>query len=170
MQQAQSSGTPIHMIDVRPEVQYKLMSLPGAVHIPFEEFDRHIQRVKAMSAGLPDPGPAAAAVPGQGTAEQPCVACSLGGPSSASASSSTNESQCKQAAEEAGPSVPSTVDAASSGGASNGGDKLYVLCRRGNNSQRIVAKLREMGISNAVDVVGGIEAWAKELEPTMPVL
>lgn len=45
---------------------------------------------------------------------------------------------------------------------------LYVVCRRGNDSQRAVAALRRVGISHGVDVVGGIEAWAREVDPTFP--
>lgn len=45
---------------------------------------------------------------------------------------------------------------------------LYVVCRRGNDSQRAVARLRQLGISHAVDVVGGMEAWAREVDPSFP--
>jgi len=47
--------------------------------------------------------------------------------------------------------------------------ELYVVCRRGNDSQRAVARLRELGLDHAVDMVGGIEAWGKEIDPTFPV-
>ncbi|KAL4451956.1 hypothetical protein ABPG75_007618 [Micractinium tetrahymenae] len=46
---------------------------------------------------------------------------------------------------------------------------LYVVCRRGNDSQRAVARLRQLGISHAVDVVGGVEAWAREVDPSFPL-
>jgi adenylyltransferase/sulfurtransferase len=54
-----------------------------------------------------------------------------------------------------------------------GGDKarappLYVVCRRGNDSQRAVARLRQLGIAHAVDVVGGMEGWAREVDPGFP--
>lgn len=45
---------------------------------------------------------------------------------------------------------------------------LYVVCRRGNDSQRAVARLRQLGIKHAVDVVGGMEAWAREVDPSFP--
>ena len=45
---------------------------------------------------------------------------------------------------------------------------LYVVCRRGNDSQRAVARLRELGMAHAVDVVGGMEAWAHEVDPGFP--
>ena len=47
--------------------------------------------------------------------------------------------------------------------------EIYVVCRRGNDSQRAVSRLREMGLTNAIDVVGGMEAWAKHIDPTFPL-
>lgn len=46
---------------------------------------------------------------------------------------------------------------------------VYVVCRRGNDSQRAVARLHEMGFAQAVDVVGGVEGWAKEVDPQFPL-
>ena len=46
---------------------------------------------------------------------------------------------------------------------------LYVVCRRGNDSQRAVARLREVGLVDAVDMVGGMEAWGKEIDATFPL-
>lgn len=46
---------------------------------------------------------------------------------------------------------------------------LYVVCRRGNDSQRAVARLRELGYGGAIDMVGGIEAWGKEIDGTFPL-
>jgi adenylyltransferase/sulfurtransferase len=51
----------------------------------------------------------------------------------------------------------------------DGDPKIYVVCRRGNDSQRAVKKLREIGHKNVVDMVGGMEAWAKEIDPTFPL-
>ncbi|KNE68364.1 hypothetical protein AMAG_13022 [Allomyces macrogynus ATCC 38327] len=47
------------------------------------------------------------------------------------------------------------------------GTSLVVLCRRGNDSQRAVAKLREEGIE-CVDVIGGLEAWSADVDPEFP--
>ena len=46
---------------------------------------------------------------------------------------------------------------------------LYVVCRRGNDSQRAVARLRELGFKGAIDMVGGMEAWGKEIDGTFPI-
>lgn len=40
--------------------------------------------------------------------------------------------------------------------------RFCVVCRRGNDSQRVVHLLRQNGINDAVDLVGGLEAWAGE--------
>ncbi|KAL0886799.1 hypothetical protein Bca101_010782 [Brassica carinata] len=45
---------------------------------------------------------------------------------------------------------------------------LYVVCRRGNDSQRAVQYLRDSGFSSAKDIVGGLEAWAADVNPSFP--
>lgn len=45
---------------------------------------------------------------------------------------------------------------------------LYVVCRRGNDSQRAVKYLHSVGFTSARDVVGGIESWAHEVDPNFP--
>lgn len=61
-------------------------------------------------------------------------------------------------------------DAGSKESGDDTSSRLYVLCRRGNNSQLAVARLRDLGVSNAVDVVGGIENWAKCVDDSMPII
>jgi adenylyltransferase/sulfurtransferase len=46
---------------------------------------------------------------------------------------------------------------------------IYVVCRRGNDSQLAVEMLKEGGV-DAKDVVGGLNAWAKLVDPTWPTL
>lgn len=48
------------------------------------------------------------------------------------------------------------------------GTSLYVICRRGNDSQRAVDYLRKAGFSSAKDIVGGLESWAREVDPEFP--
>uniref|UniRef100_A0A0E0K6H5 Adenylyltransferase and sulfurtransferase MOCS3 n=1 Tax=Oryza punctata TaxID=4537 RepID=A0A0E0K6H5_ORYPU len=43
---------------------------------------------------------------------------------------------------------------------------VYVICRRGNDSQAAVQILRENGFLYASDVAGGFESWAKEVDPS----
>ncbi|RZC46195.1 hypothetical protein C5167_039144 [Papaver somniferum] len=45
---------------------------------------------------------------------------------------------------------------------------LYVVCRRGNDSQRAVDYLHKMGFSSAKDIVGGLESWAQNVDPSFP--
>ncbi|CAI0379394.1 unnamed protein product [Linum tenue] len=45
---------------------------------------------------------------------------------------------------------------------------LYVMCRRGNDSQRAVQLLQRMGFPFAKDIVGGLEGWAREVDANLP--
>ena len=44
---------------------------------------------------------------------------------------------------------------------------LVVICHRGARSQRVVDFLRNAGFDNAVNLDGGIEAWACEIDQSM---
>lgn len=45
---------------------------------------------------------------------------------------------------------------------------LYVVCRRGNDSQRAVQYLCSRGFRAAQDIIGGLESWTKEIDPNFP--
>jgi len=45
---------------------------------------------------------------------------------------------------------------------------LVVLCHHGGRSLRVTAWLRAQGLANAVNLAGGIDAWAAEVDPSMP--
>lgn len=47
--------------------------------------------------------------------------------------------------------------------------QIIVVCRRGNDSQLAVKYLRENGHFDAVDIVGGLESWAKNIDPQFPM-
>lgn len=53
----------------------------------------------------------------------------------------------------------------------NPNEPVYVICRRGNDSQRAVKKLRELIHVNQdfFDVRGGLHAWAKDIDHTFPI-
>jgi adenylyltransferase/sulfurtransferase len=72
----------------------------------------------------------------------------------------------EQQQEEQQPS-PSSSGLQQAGG--SGAKQVVVMCRRGNHSQLAVRRLRELGVA-AVDVGGGYEAWAAEVDASMPVL
>jgi rhodanese-related sulfurtransferase len=44
---------------------------------------------------------------------------------------------------------------------------LVVLCHRGARSQMVVDFLRDAGFDNAVNLEGGIEAWACEIDQSI---
>jgi rhodanese-related sulfurtransferase len=74
-----------------------------------------------------------------------------------------------QAGYQATAAAPANSSSSSENGTGIPG-KLVLLCRRGNNSQKTALLLKQWGVHNVTDVVGGIEAWAKSLDPSMPVL
>ncbi|KND00824.1 uncharacterized protein SPPG_03929 [Spizellomyces punctatus DAOM BR117] len=45
---------------------------------------------------------------------------------------------------------------------------IYVVCRRGNDSQVAVQLLRQHGFLQAKDIAGGLERWASEIDPDFP--
>lgn len=46
--------------------------------------------------------------------------------------------------------------------------KTILLCRRGNASQRALAKLQIAGANNVFDIVGGLEAWRCNIDSKFP--
>lgn len=48
--------------------------------------------------------------------------------------------------------------------------ETYVLCRLGNDSQIAVEALRNAGMKGVVkDLIGGLKAWAREVDSQFPV-
>ena len=49
---------------------------------------------------------------------------------------------------------------------------VYVVCRRGNNSQLAVERMRTLLPSDwpvvVKDIVGGLQAWAEQVDPLFP--
>jgi rhodanese-related sulfurtransferase len=45
---------------------------------------------------------------------------------------------------------------------------LVVVCHHGVRSQMVVDYLRSAGFDNAVNLDGGIDAWACDIDPSMP--
>ncbi|XWS11259.1 hypothetical protein CRYUN_Cryun38cG0068700 [Craigia yunnanensis] len=52
---------------------------------------------------------------------------------------------------------------------SGSGANLYVICRRGNDSQRAVQYLHNKGFNLAKDIVGGLESWSHDVDPNFPM-
>ena len=47
---------------------------------------------------------------------------------------------------------------------------IIVVCRRGNASQLAVQELRSSGLGHAMDIVGGITQWARDVDGAIPIL
>lgn len=45
---------------------------------------------------------------------------------------------------------------------------LVVLCHRGSRSLRVTYWLRAHGFADAVNLRGGIDAWSREVDPSVP--
>lgn len=54
------------------------------------------------------------------------------------------------------------------GSNASSGSSLYVVCRRGNDSQRAVQALHKLGFTSARDIIGGLESWANDVDPNFP--
>lgn len=46
--------------------------------------------------------------------------------------------------------------------------EIVVYCHTGNRSGRAVAMMREMGFTKARNLVGGIDAWSRKIDPSLP--
>jgi rhodanese-related sulfurtransferase len=45
---------------------------------------------------------------------------------------------------------------------------LVVTCHHGGRSMRVVSWLRQQGIDRAINLAGGVDKWAADVEPDMP--
>lgn len=45
---------------------------------------------------------------------------------------------------------------------------IYVMCHTGGRSGRVTQFLNQNGFPQAANVAGGIAAWSKEIDPTVP--
>lgn len=46
---------------------------------------------------------------------------------------------------------------------------VVVVCHHGMRSHQAMSWLRQNGVANAINLDGGIDAWARQIEPTMGV-
>jgi adenylyltransferase/sulfurtransferase len=47
-------------------------------------------------------------------------------------------------------------------------EEIVVQCRSGARSQTAALQLKEAGFKHVVNLVGGINAWATEIDPSLP--
>ncbi len=48
-------------------------------------------------------------------------------------------------------------------------NEIVVMCRSGGRSGKAVELLEKEGFSNVYNLKGGITAWSKEIDPSLPV-
>ena len=46
---------------------------------------------------------------------------------------------------------------------------ILTVCRRGNQSQKAVIKLKSLGYTNVKDLIGGVTAYAQQIDPEFPL-
>jgi len=47
---------------------------------------------------------------------------------------------------------------------------IYILCRRGNTSRNATKHLLEMGYENVINIVGGMNEYSRDFDPSVPLL
>ncbi|PNH10824.1 Adenylyltransferase and sulfurtransferase MOCS3 [Tetrabaena socialis] len=137
-------------LDVRPQAQYDVVALPGVVHVPFERLEARLQEVLALCGGV------------AGEGEGPSCSAAAGRGAGADAEEGLAALDPGATARGAGEHVGAPAAAAA--------PRVVVLCRRGNNSQRVAARLAALGVAGVTDMRGGYQAWAREVDPEMPLL
>lgn len=46
---------------------------------------------------------------------------------------------------------------------------IVVMCHGGSRSDRVARYLRENGFTSVANLAGGIDAWSREIDPTVPI-
>ncbi|MDM0043879.1 rhodanese-like domain-containing protein [Variovorax dokdonensis] len=47
-------------------------------------------------------------------------------------------------------------------------DRIACLCHHGTRSQHVASFLHQRGISSIANVAGGIDAWSRQVDPSVP--
>jgi rhodanese-related sulfurtransferase len=48
-------------------------------------------------------------------------------------------------------------------------DEIIVICHHGVRSMRVIQFLQQQALDNLVNLDGGVDAWARSVDPDMPV-
>lgn len=179
------------VVDVRSAVQFRIASLAGSLSIPLQDLQRqshpHQQqgRVGGEGVGGSD-APASASSPPPSV--HPLISMideamrlrgANGAPRHASAgggAAAENSGGVAKAAAAVvvGSTVGASSEAASSdlppsvAPASKRGATLFVICRRGEDSQPATQILRRLGY-DAYNVAGGLDAYRRQADPSFPL-
>ncbi|GIL95722.1 hypothetical protein Vretimale_1687 [Volvox reticuliferus] len=165
-------------LDVRPTAQYNIMALPGVVHMPYERLEERLSQLLAMlGVAIPRIDSAAASPTAVAASMAATVMESPNSGAIAAGAIATVAASCEAVASAAEPLAGGFAIGSGSTGDANGETdawgsqpRVVVLCRRGNNSQRVVARLAGLGVKGVTDMQGGYTAWAKQVDPDMPLL
>lgn len=180
IEECRSSGREFVLLDVRPKVQFQVMSLPGAVNVPYDQFGHRFDEVLALCSA-------------QNSGSNDNMVCrdEIGSSTGLGNGSRDLEGQTDAGAATANKSetVPAAAGADVAGHTGSGANfaasecngagkptqagesrSILVLCRRGNHSQLAVQQLRQAGFTHAIDLIGGLNSWASAVDEAMPYL
>jgi rhodanese-related sulfurtransferase len=48
-------------------------------------------------------------------------------------------------------------------------NEIVVICHHGIRSQQVISFLRQHSVASLINLEGGVDAWAREIDPDMPV-
>ncbi len=46
---------------------------------------------------------------------------------------------------------------------------IYIICHHGIRSFHVCHYLQSLGLDNVVNIIGGIDAWSREVDPQLPI-
>ena len=47
--------------------------------------------------------------------------------------------------------------------------ETVVICHHGGRSMQVAGLLEQLGVPNVINLAGGVDAWARSVDPSMPV-
>lgn len=47
--------------------------------------------------------------------------------------------------------------------------ETVVICHHGGRSRQVAGLLEQLGFPNVINLAGGVDAWARSVDPSMPV-
>ena len=150
------------LISVAPNCLVMLLHA-GSVNYPFDEMLIQLPHLVKRLKGAGSPQPQAVS----GTASTPVTRHN--GEVSRSAQSTQAPENAIGAAAHSDEGQQLSGGQAAHASTLNEHASIVVLCRRGNDSQLVVQSLREHGFHAAVDLTGGLAAWAQHASTDFPM-
>lgn len=147
-----AANKPHILLDVRPPHQFEIGTIPGAVNFPLPSLETRLQEITTLI---------------EVTRSKVQSKRSKPVPKDGSRISASSEQNT-----EMGNTGMGGLSLDDGEGERDGGEEeptVFVVCRRGNDSQLAVESLQKHGISVVVDITGGLQAWAAEIDPHFPI-